>query len=444
MRFSDLEGAAVGVWGAGREVRSFAAQLRRRLPGARIAVAAFDAPPSAAEVEAVGADARVAVGEEAVEALARCDAIVRSPGVSIHRPDLTELRGRGIPVATATGLWLAEQGGRGVVGITGTKGKSTTAALAHHLATAAGRDAALAGNIGVPALDLLDRKPPELVLLELSSYQIADLEQGPETAVIVNLHPEHLDWHRSEAAYREEKLRIFKLPGVRTAVVNARMPELLDAAAGVERLVTYGEPGGWDCDEAGVRRADELAIPAADLPLPGPHNALDLCAALAALEVAGIEPPLPQAVAGFASLPHRLQPCGERDGATWVDDSISTTPESTLAALEAFPERDVVLLAGGQDRGQDYGCLGAALARRGAAVVGMPTTGERAVAAAREAGVPPERAPVAADLTAAVELARGIAAPGSVILLSPAAPSYDRFRNFEERGERFRELMRAP
>ena len=441
MRFSNLEGASVGVWGAGREIRSFASQLKRRLPAAGITVVAFDSPPSDAEVEAIADDARVAVGDRVTEALAECDVVVRSPGVSIHRPEMVELRERGIPIATATGLWLAEQGGRGVVGFTGTKGKSTTAALAHHLAKAAGRNTALAGNIGVPALDLLDREPLDLIFLELSSYQIADLSNGPETAVITNLYREHLDWHKSEQVYREEKLRIFRLPGVRTAVVNARDPELVQAASGVDQVVLYGEPSGWDCDEAGMRRAGEPMIGVEDLPLPGPHNALNLCAALTALEVAGIEPPLPEGLAGFASLPHRLQVCGERAGVTWVDDSISTTPESTLAALEAFPDRDVVLLAGGQDRGQDYRELGAELARRGAAIVGMPTTGERAVVAAREAGVTAEHAIVADDLVDAVAVARSIAHPDSVVLLSPAAPSYDHFVNFEERGERFRALV---
>lgn len=444
MRFSDLDGASVGVWGAGREIRSFASQLQRRLPAARISVVAFDAAPAAGEVEAIAADARVAVGTDVVEALAECEAIVRSPGVSIHREEMRQLRERGIPISTATGLWLAEHGGRGVVGITGTKGKSTTAAMAHHLARAAGHDTALAGNIGVPALDLLDRDPPELVFLELSSYQIADLETGPETAVLINLYREHLDWHRDEETYRREKLRIFALPGARTAIVNARAPELVEAAAGVERTVLYGDPAGWDADEDGVRHAGELVVNASELPLPGPHNALDLCAALTALEANGVRPPLPEGLGDFAPLPHRLQPCGERDGVAWVDDSISTTPESALAALGAFAGRDVVLLAGGQDRGQDYAELGAALARRGAAVVGMPTTGERAVAAAHAAGVPLDRGVVAVDLADAVELARGLVRPGGVILLSPAAPSYDRFRDFEERGDRFRGLFEAP
>lgn len=440
MRFSELDGAAVGVWGAGREIRSFASQLGRRLPSAHIGVVAFDEPVEREATDAIAPEARVVVGPAAVEALAGCDVVVRSPGVSIYKPELRALRERGTPVTTATALWLAEQGGAGVIGITGTKGKSTTAALACHLARAAGRDVALAGNIGAPALDLLDREPPELVVLELSSYQIADLQTGPEVAVAVSLFREHLDWHGSETAYRADKLRLLGLPGVRVAVLNARSPELAEAATGAARRLLFGTPEGWDADGAGLSFRGAVAVGADDLPLPGEHNALNACAALAALEALGVEPSLPAAFAGFRPLPHRLEIVGERGGLLWVDDSISTTPESTLAALAAFPGRDVVLLAGGQDRGQDYAALGAALAERGAAVAGMPTTGPRVVDAARAAGVPGERAIATDGLEDAVELARRLAAPGSVVLLSPAAPSYDRFRDFEERGERFRAL----
>lgn len=430
----------MGVWGAGRETRSFASQLERRLPAAQITVIAFDSPPANDEVEMIAEDARVAVGDGVVEALGECDVIVRSPGVSIHRSEMKKLRDLDIPIATATGLWLAERGSPGVVGITGTKGKSTTAALASHLALTSGRTIALAGNIGVPALDLLDREPVDLVFLELSSYQIADLAIGPDVGVITNLYREHLNWHLTEQAYREEKLRLFSLPGVRTAVVNARQPELVEAASGVERLVLYGEPSGWDCDQRGILHAGELVVGTADLPLLGAHNVLNLCAALTALEAVGFKPPLPAALAGFASLPHRLQPCGEHGGVLWVDDSISTTPESTLVALDSFPGHGIVLLAGGFDRGQDYTELGVALAARGDIVIGMPTTGSEVIAAARAAGAAPERAIEVADLEAAIAVARDLAAPGSVVLLSPAAPSYDHFRNFEERGERFRAL----
>jgi UDP-N-acetylmuramoyl-L-alanine---L-glutamate ligase len=378
---------------------------------------------------------------------------VRSPGVSIHRPELRALLEASVPVTTATSLWLCEHGNAGVLGVSGTKGKSTSAALAAHLARAAGLRVALAGNVGAPALDLLDGEPAQLVVLELSSYQIADLRCGPELVLLTNLFREHSDWHGSEQAYRAEKLRLLALPGVRGAVLNGRDRALVSAgAAAAIEISLYGTPAGWAAGERGITRGGELRLAAGALPLRGEHNALNLCGALAALEALGIEPPpLAQALAGFEPLAHRLQELGHGAGVTWVDDSISTTPESTIAALASFPQGEIVLIAGGQDRGQDYAELARALAERGAGLVGVPSTGARLVACATAAGVSGARARIAADLGEAVRLARELAVPPAgasheraraVVLLSPAAPSYDHFRDFEERGERFAALAR--
>ena len=453
MRFSELEGLRVGVWGAGREIGSFARQLAARAPGARIAVAAFDDPPreEQARLALHSPDVQVVAAAGAAAALSKCQLVVRSPGVSIHRPELRELSAAGVPVTTATSLWLGEHGPEGVVGVSGTKGKSTTAALIAHLARAAGASVALAGNIGSPALDLLDAEPARLIVLELSSYQIADMQSGPGVALVTNLFKEHTNWHGSEERYRAEKLRLLALPGVRVAVLNARDPVLaaLGTGAAQERLpaelqlLRYGSPEGWDAQADGVRHAGRPAVGAAELPLPGEHNALNLCGALTALEALGLHPPLPRALSCFRGLAHRLQTVAERDGVVWVNDSISTTPESTLAALASFPGRELVLIAGGQDRGQDYAQLAAALARPGASLIGVPSTGERLVAAARAAGVPAERASEAGDLEEATAIARSQARSGAVVLLSPAAPSFDHYRDYEERGERFSALARG-
>jgi UDP-N-acetylmuramoyl-L-alanine---L-glutamate ligase len=450
VRFSELDGASVGVWGAGREIASFADQLARRLPSARLAVAAFEAPPDdhvreTLRAPAVRVVARDGDGPEAlVAALSGCDVVVRSPGVSIHRPELQSLLAAGTPVTTATALWLAEHGPAGVLGVTGTKGKSTTAALAFHLARAAGLSAQLAGNIGVPALELLDRDAAAVTVLELSSYHTADLEIGPEVAVVTNLYREHTDWHGSEQAYRADKLRLLGLPGVRVAVLSARDERLAQTQAEVEvQTLRFGQPGGWDATAAGISLRGELQATSDELPLRGEHNLLNLCAALTALEALGVAPaPLPGALDGFRALPHRLETVAEHDGIEWVNDSISTTPESAIAALASFPGRELVLIAGGQDRGQDYARLAGALAATDAAVIGVPTTGPRLLAAARSAGVSSARALDAPDLAGAVELARSLARDGSVVLLSPAAPSYDSYSNFEERGERFSALVR--
>ena len=253
------------MWGAGREIRSFAEQLSRRLPAARIVAAAFDTPPEPWVGEILQApEARIASGAEISAALAECEVVVRSPGVSIHRPELRSLREAGVPVTTATALWLAERGGAGVIGVTGTKGKSTTAALACHLIAAAGRPARLAGNIGVAALDLLDADPQQVAVVELSSYQIADLAVGPEVAVITNLFREHLDWHGSEETYRAEKLRLLELPGVRA--VRAERPRRAPRARSSRALPSGASASaeGWDAVAGGARpaRASRCSAPA--------------------------------------------------------------------------------------------------------------------------------------------------------------------------------------
>ncbi len=439
MRFSDLDGKTVGVWGLGREARSLARQLTERLPRARLTVVVReDLSESASEP---WWEAAAIVGPEAaVAALSSCDVLVRSPGVSIHKPELAELAVRGVATTTATALWVAERRGRHVIAVTGTKGKSTTASLLAHLLSA-DRVAHLAGNIGWPALDLLDVPDSDWVVLELSSYQIADLRQGPEVAAITNLYREHIDWHRSEDAYRRGKLRLFSLPGLASCTYPAGFADIEAAVAVCPRRAAFGDDQGWHVTGDGIAHGDGTAVASGDLPLRGEHNALNLCAALAAIDAARLpRPPLPDALRGVVPLPHRLQTVLERDGVEWIDDSISTTPESSLAAIAAFPERPVVLIAGGVDRDQDFSELGRTVAERDVVLVVLPVAGSRVARAAADAGLSHDRIVTADAMEDAVEAARRRAAPRSVVLLSPAAPSYNSYRNFEERGDHFASL----
>ncbi|MFT4035766.1 MAG: UDP-N-acetylmuramoyl-L-alanine--D-glutamate ligase [Patulibacter sp.] len=465
LRFRDLAGRRVAVWGAGVETRSFARHFASRFPRQRLAAlivedgadpATLDEPQLlglADEVVEAGAITAALAGVTRPAALRHVgprdrglaggvDVLVRSPGVSIYRPEVAALRAAGAQTATPTGLWLAERGGRNVIGVTATKGKSTTASLIAHLARAAGQTAHLAGNIGEPALDLLGLPDEQLVVLELSSYQIADLSCGPQTALAANLYREHLTWHLTEAQYAADKLRLLALPGVEHCVRGAHAAAVMAAPTAPAATVTeFGQHSGWHVTDEGVAYGDRLLVTTGALPLPGAHNALNLCGALAALDAHGIErPPLPQALDGFVALPHRLQLVHECDGISWVDDSISTTTESAIVALDSFPGCPIVLVGGGTDRGQDYAALGAALADRDAALVTVGPTGPRLRDAALAAGVSPQRAVAAADLPAAVAAARALAQPGGVVLLSPAAPSFYAYRDFKARGEHFRAL----
>ncbi|WP_249020626.1 UDP-N-acetylmuramoyl-L-alanine--D-glutamate ligase [Conexibacter sp. S30A1] len=399
MKFSELDGRRVALWGLGRETRALRDQLAARLPATVISAVIDEDTPQ----------------EEARAALAHADVLIRSPGVSIYKPLIQAARAAGLPVGTATGLWLAERGGRHVIGVTGTKGKSTTATIVAHLLRRAGMSVELAGNIGRPVIELIGLDPATWVVLELSSYQIADLEVGPEVALLTNLSREHTDWHGSEQRYRADKLRLFDLPGVRAAVRP------------------LGDRGDWP-----------LVVPAAAVPLRGAHNAQNVAAAVAAIQAAGLPlPDLPGALTGLEPLPHRLQTVHvDARGVEWVDDSISTTPASAVAAIEAFAGRSLVLIAGGADRAQDYAPLGQALAlrREPTALVLLPDTGEAIAAAAAAFGFAAARMSTAGDMREATRLAASRAQPGAVILLSPAAPSFNAYRDFEERGDHFAAL----
>ncbi len=433
---SALSGKRVGIWGIGRETIAFAAQLERAL-GERLAVAVSDADdPRGPELATTYAH-----GEELLPALMTCDVVVRSPGVSIHRPEVRELTDRGIAVTTSTALWLDEPREAPVIGVTGTKGKSTTASLIAHLLRAAGAAVELAGNVGRPAIELLATPVPDVYVLELSSYQIADLRTGVDIAVVTSLFPEHLDWHGSTERYFADKLRLLSLPPLRLAILNGCDERLRDAAT-TARVVRYGCEGEFRLRETAIVRQGDLIVGVEDLPLHGEHNLLNLAGALsAASAVDRLPADLTAALATFEALPHRLRSLGWRDGVEWIDDSISTTPESTIAALRSFPERrPLVLIGGGFDREQDFASLGAELARRGATVIALPANGQRLVQAARAAGAAPGRLLEAEDLEGAIGLARGAAASGGLVLLSPAAPSFGQFASFEERGRRFAEL----
>jgi UDP-N-acetylmuramoyl-L-alanine---L-glutamate ligase len=440
MRVCDLDGRRVGLWGAGRE----AAATFRALGSPASVVVATDAPVDDAGRE--GFPGAVFVdGPEAWRTLAaEADVVVRSPGISRYREAVVALAQTDVVLTTATNLWFAEHGDECVIGVTGTKGKSTTASLIAALTTAAGARTELAGNIGRALLDVLTPEvKPDVWVVELSSYQLADLEHSPCVAVVINLFREHLDWHGSEERYVADKLNLLAHDPW-TVVLNGRDARLADAAPEGAERVLFGVDGGFDVSDNGTLVVRDGA-PIVDLrrtALLGAHNALNAAAALSAAEVAGWLPEDPQAaLAGFAPLPHRLQTVAQDGGVRFVDDSISTTPESAVAALQALAGQPVALLVGGQDRGQDFTPLALAIEEHGAVrlVVGLPDNGERALTAI--AGAAPTQ--MADDLDEAVHAARTALGGTGVVLLSPAAPSYGRFRDFTVRGTRFREAALA-
>ncbi|MFN3310363.1 MAG: UDP-N-acetylmuramoyl-L-alanine--D-glutamate ligase [Thermomonas sp.] len=448
MRIADLAGRRVALWGWGHEGRAAYHALRTRLPGQPLTL--FCGPEEAYDATALG-DPQLTIETQAGgERLAAFEVVVKSPGISPYRPEAAFAAAQGTRFLGGTALWMAERadadgGIANALCVTGTKGKSTTTALLAHLLRAAGLRTALAGNIGLPLLELLDAQA-EAWAIELSSYQTRDVAASgarPQVAIVTNLHPEHLDWHGSEARYIADKLALVTQARPRIAVLNAADPRLATLALPDSEIRWYGDARGWHLRGDALYRGDVLVMDTARLPLPGRHNRSNLCAVLTALEAFGLDAAAlaPQAAA-FQPLPHRLQPLGERDGRLYVNDSISTTPMATLAALEVYADRPVAVLVGGHDRGLPWDEFAEAMrARAPRAVVTMGQNGPRIHAllapVAAQAGFV---LGAASDLADAMAQARAALPTGGVVLLSPGAPSFGAYPNYVARGRHFAQL----
>jgi UDP-N-acetylmuramoyl-L-alanine---L-glutamate ligase len=435
MPIAELTGRRVAIWGFGREGRAAISALRQRCGEQHFTLFCSDAEVDAART--FDAALEIIAGEPDAAALGQFDVVVKSPGISAYKPALLAAQAQGTQVTSGTALWFGENPDARVIAVTGTKGKSTTSALVAHLARSLGVRTALAGNIGLPLLELLDQRA-ELWVIELSSFQTG--EAGPvELGVITSLYEEHLDWHGSREQYVTDKLRLADVS--RHLLVNALQPALLERTRHFPQRLLFGEPEGWHVAGGFICRGAHQVFPVEQLAAPGLHNALNACAALAALSAVGMDAlAAAPALATFRPLPHRLQPLGERDGWDWVNDSISTTPLATLAALESLHGRAVTVLVGGHDRGLDWTPFVEAMRDAPAnAIICMGSNGARIERALRTAGV---ACPIllVSDLAGAVEAARARTPGRGAILLSPGAPSFDQFKDYAERGRRFRAL----
>jgi UDP-N-acetylmuramoyl-L-alanine---L-glutamate ligase len=438
--WADLPGRRVGVWGpAGVEGQ---ANLRKLAAlGITPAVLVDDHPAVGGD----GGSAVLATADGGLDALAGCDVVIKAPGISRYREDARALAGRGVPVAGGLGLWLAGLWRAGwadgqVIAITGTKGKSSTTAIAGHLLTRLGYPAVTGGNIGrLPYDPDQPGPPPRYWVIEVSSYQALDLPASAPVTAVTSLHPDHLPWHGGVEQYYRDKLSACSQPGAEVTVANGDS-DLLRERAGL--LGPRVEWVGADDDPG----ADWMA----PLGLLGAHSRRNALIARACLRAAGVPEAddagaLRAAAAGFTPLASRLQVIGTAGGVTFVDDSLSTNVLPTLAAVGAFPLRRIALIAGGHDRGIDYAPLAAGLHGRDVPllVLALDQSGPR-IQAAIEAERPGKVEVTACqDLAAAVRQGWEWARPDGVVLLSPAAASFGTFRNYADRADAFARAMRA-
>jgi UDP-N-acetylmuramoylalanine--D-glutamate ligase len=408
-------------------------------------------PPALGALRAERPDLVLHLGPFDEAALAGVDAIVASPGVALREPFLRAAAARGIEVVGDVEVFaraLAAGGSRArVIAITGTNGKSTVTALAAAMGEAAGLRAVAAGNIGLPVLDALDAPGAdavELFVLELSSYQLETTSSlACDAAVMLNLTQDHLDRYDGMDDYARAKARIFA--HAKRRVVNrddAWSRAMADAGAfsfglGIPQ---GGEEWGLDGKRTVLMRGAVALLPLEDMAMQGLHNAANGLAAHALLSA--IEAPaeaLAQALRTFRGLPHRVELVAETHGVRFYDDSKGTNVGATVAALEGF-RSPVVLIAGGDGKGQDFAPLAPAVESRARAVVLIGRDAPAIGKALAASGVRVERA---ASMEAAVESAFELAREGDAVLLSPACASFDMFRNYKHRGDVFAEAARA-
>ena len=459
MRISQLDGRRVALWGWGREGRAAWRALRARESGignresgeAR-QLTVFCLAEEVAEIRALDDAALYPETEVTAARLSAFDVVIKSPGISPYSAEVQAAAAQGTRFIGGTALWFAEHAGddgiaAGTFCVTGTKGKSTTTALLAHLLRAAGHRTALVGNIGLPLLEVLDPKPtPDYWAIELSSYQTRDVAASgtrPDVAVVLNIFPEHLDWHGGEARYVEDKLALVTDAKPRVAVLNAADPHLARLVLPDSRIYWFNREDGWHLRGDDLYRGDRFVLDTITVPLPGRHNRSNLCAVLTAIEAAGTDAaPLATAAQSFRPLPNRLQMLGERDGFLYVNDSISTTPHASLAALDCFRSRRVAILLGGHDRGLDWDDFAARMREQPpAAIVTMGANGPRIHALLEPlAQAGSFRLATADGLVDAVTQARRLLEGQGVILLSPGAPSFGQYRDYVARGRHFAEI----
>lgn len=450
----NLKGKRILVLGLGVSGMSMVRWLTGR--GAMVRVADTRLlPPFAGQLRTNYPDVDLHVGALEEHVFAGADVVAISPGVPLAQPLVKRARDQGIPVLGDIELFAharRQYDHSKVIAITGSNGKSTVTEMVGAMCKASGGRTEVAGNIGLPILDVLSdidagkRRVPDVFVLELSSFQLETTASlDAEAAAVLNLSEDHLDRYDDVKQYAEAKSRVFSGDGVQ--VLNREDRLSRNMAIGGRCVFTFGADEPADRHEWGLRELDgelwlaqgaENLIKASELKVAGKHNLTNALAALALCR--GIRLPYPRLLDGlrsFSGLPHRMQKIAELGGVSYYDDSKGTNVGATVAALEGLDARSVVIL-GGDGKGQDFLPLASAISRKARAAVLIGRDSGRIEKAIAPAGVTIERA---TDLSDAVVRARRLAQPGDAVLLSPACASFDMFRDYLHRAEVFAEAV---
>ena len=430
------------VVGLGATGLSIARYLRRAGLDAKF-VDSREQPPGMDLLAEVWPDADVALGKMTLPA--DISRIIVSPGVADREPLLNKARKADIEIVSDIELF-ARDAEAPYVAVTGSNGKSTVTTLLYHMGRAAGKETLAGGNLGEPALDLLNVTPPDLYVLELSSFQLQRTQSlAAAVAVLLNVSPDHLDWHRSEKQYRDSKYSIYK--GAKAAVINRADKRAFKETRNIDAVVSFGmdepEEGQYgirrDDDVDYLARGNTLLIAISEMAMYGRHNQANALAALAAGELLGLSlPAMLQVLNEFPGLPHRMQFVARKGSVDYINDSKATNVAAAVASIDSV-DGMIVLLAGGEGKGGDFSDLAAALETKLRAAVLIGTDADK-IATALDTVMPVY---FAVDMDDAVQQAAAYAETDDTVLLAPACASFDQFENYGARGDAFAAAVEA-
>lgn len=390
--------------------------------------------------------------------LTHFDLIVRSPGVAPSHPRIVEALEKGKTVTSSVNVFLENTKTKNIVGVTGTKGKGTTSTLIHLMLQEDGKTSFLGGNIGTPTFDFMDDvKENDWVVLELSSFQLIDITRNPHIAVVLMTTSEHLDWHATNEEYVAAKAKITTRQTSDDFLIANVDYENSTKIAGQSKATMFSVTvKNYTPQKNGCFIEGEMIMFERDgkkesvcevklVKLPGRHNLENVCAAVCAAKLAEVSnAAIVKTLLSFKGLPHRLELVDQIKGVKYYNDSFSTTPETTIAAINAFESPKIVII-GGSTKHSDFSNL-AELIRNDKSVKALVQGGkewEQIKAAIGEKPAHLQYLEGAASMQEMVEKAASVAQPGDVVLLSPACASFDMFANYKERGEKFKEAVRA-
>jgi UDP-N-acetylmuramoylalanine--D-glutamate ligase len=444
MKLAELEHRSILILGFGTEGQATYEFLRRRWPSKPLSIAdqrtMAEFPQEVANRIQNDTEVRTNFGPRYLDSADgyNCEVIIKTPGIPATIDAVARARRAGILLTSHSQIFLSNYPREKVIGVTGTKGKSTTTSLIHHILKCAGVPAELVGNIGMPPLARIDDVSPDTYFVhEFSSHQLAELEASPHIAVLLNIVPEHLDYYANFEEYVAAKENITKFQEPDDFLVFAADYSIPSEIA--RRSKAALRPFS-------VNNSVEHILEPHEIPLAGKFNLQNVMAAIETASVCGVQPEkIRDAIRTFEALPHRLERVGTYNGITFYDDSIATIPESTLAALEALGPNVQTLLLGGHERNLEFAELGKQLPPNVATVILFPPTGIR-IWRAIEAHSQNQKLPDAffvRDMEQAVRIAYEHTAPGKICLLSPASPSFGTFKDYKERGNLFKTFVKT-